>query len=316
MRSTNWPRAFRKNRGPRLAGSSSLRETAAPVPGEAWRRVQTLAGGTEYHVLRGVGACCLFVYLPRERDGTAELSLAATRIRNAGYDILTARLPENADTTLREESAAAIYQLGLKRPGYSRRFLAVHGRALAGAVRTGFATAPGFQALIVFRPGDAWGQRGELRKALPALPESLRLLWVPSTDPTEVARANTLRWYFADAPAGKQLSERPLAALSSRVRADFTLPISESFVYFLLLERQRITWVPAFEVFPRGCARQRSGRMPVSLRPLETSAGRDRDFCPLFLRRKRQLLYRAEEVGSRRCGFRVEGGTSRIYCFY
>jgi hypothetical protein len=220
-----------------------------------------------------------------------------------------------AEEPLPDDSLREFLELGTSRHGYRERILTVYGAGLAAALEFVAANPRSISTLIILRPGDAWSDRRAIQATVASLPNELRILWVSSGRGYESGRAARLRYTVE-----RQLPPDSLQALNlpplAAGRKAFELRLSETLLYELLQERLELEWLPANEVFAGGCGVYASGGGRLRLGATLVSAGRDYDFCPLFVRRTGQALFRAEAVGDERCTYRQADGRRRIYCAY
>ncbi len=294
-------------------------DLSAPEPGntgDARKWLRTSGNESSgYYVRRRPGLDHMFFYLPTTADGTRELDDVVSQLQAGGYNVMTYRGNANAEPP----APADAFDAAAARLGYRKRLLVVDGRRLLPALQVFLERRGTFDAMMVLRPGDAWGDRRELRTLRDELPTGTPFYWIPTGRGIETVRANTLRSMLFRRTAeqeGATVIEHMLSELARRRDEDFRLELSETLLYELVRLRREPEWQEAAGVFQGGCGYRPGARGRRSLNGFTSSGSRDRDFCPAYLRRDERRVYRNTEILDDGCVYRRMDRRERLYCHY
>lgn len=294
-------------------GPAPAPDTAPGADGN-WQRLRGDESGG-YYARRRSGLDHLFFYVPATEDGIRELNGAAKQLLAGGYNVLTYR----GETRRDARTMAGAFDTAASRLGYRRRLLVVDGERLLPALQELIDRRTIFEAVMVLRPGDAWGDRRDLRALRDELPAHTAYYWIPTGGGAETVRANTLRAMLFRAPAegdGPKVIEHMLPALAARRDESFRLELSETLLYELVRLRREPEWQNAAAVFQGGCGYRKGARGGRSLNGFTSSGSRDPDFCPAYLRRGDRQVYRNVEILEGGCVYRRMDRQDRLYCYY
>jgi len=274
---------------------------------EGWKKISSQDDGFSISLFRKKGLKALLIYAGNTPDSRTEIEPITGQILAAGYNLMVSSQPPDMDQVASEKRQDEFFQLALDRPGFTNRIFLIHGKRLPSALR--FLREKEYQAIIVYHPGEAPPDNGELVHALASLQKN-SILWIGSGIQPEQSRSDYLAAQIR-APV-----HRIRIADLFAPQTELSHESNENFFNFLMLNRMELQWEGARNVFTAGCSIYPDGSGKIGLTRYQVSARRDVAFCPLFLRSPGGNLHRVRQVTENGCEYAGGQLFWKLFCRY
>ncbi len=279
-----------------------------------WKNLRIMPHGTTVQLSRKAGIHHLIVYTGKTSDAHKEIQGVSGELQKIGYNLMT--IHDTGD--LKPQTANNIISLmdeAEQRPGIRKRLIILYGDQLATILEetSNWAVPPiGFIILDAHKIRES----SEINRRISSLPASIPILLV-APGPIELKRVTK---YFR--------SYHSKNLIISIAFIDHPLPINnedpyffpaelltnDQFLDYLLIQKHYLKWISAARSFRGGCSFTRDGTNQVKLHELMSSGEPENELCPLYLVTNSGNLYRAQDVETNICTYRLSETKTFLYC--